>query len=83
MPNYDYFCESCRNEFTEQVTIANRDAPRACPECNKKECKRAVSVVKLSYSGFKSNLSRTSNGWNDVLKKVKGGSGRGNSINTK
>ena len=30
-----------------------------------------------------STLSKTSNGWNDVLQKVKSGSGRGNTIRTK
>lgn len=83
MPNYDYSCDECGHEFTENVPIAKRDEHQTCPKCKKKKTTRGVSAVKLSYSGFKSNLSRTSDGWNDVLKKVKKGSGRANSIKTK
>lgn len=60
-----------------------RDEARECPKCGKQKCKRGVSAVKLSYTGFKSMYSRTSSGWNDVLKKIKKGSGKGNSIRTK
>lgn len=83
MPNYDFTCQSCNHEFSEIVPIDNRDDPLTCPKCGKKKCKRGVSAVKVSYSGFKSMYSRTSNGWNDVLKKIKKGSGSGNTIRTK
>lgn len=83
MPNYDFNCESCGHEFTENVPIANRDDPRACPSCGKKNVKRGVSAVKVSYSGFKENVTRAGSGWNDVLNKVKKGSGRSNTIRTR
>lgn len=83
MPNYDFKCESCEHEFTENVPIANRDDVLPCPNCEKKKVKRSVSAVKVSYSGFKENTTRAGSGWNDVLNKVKKGSGRENSIRTR
>lgn len=83
MPNYDFKCQACEHEFTENVPIANRDDSFACPQCGKKKVKREVSAVKVSYSGFKENVTRAGSGWNDVLKKVKKASGRENSIRTR
>lgn len=83
MPNYDFVCESCEHEFTENVPIANRDDTRACPACGKDGVKRGVTAVKVSYSGFKENVTRAGSGWNDVLNKVKKTSGRRNSIKTR
>lgn len=83
MPNYDFSCDSCGHEFTENVPIDKRDNPRPCPECGKTNTKRGVSAVKVSYSGFKDNITRAGSGWNDVLKKVKKGSGRSNTIRTR
>lgn len=83
MPNYDFTCQECNHSFTEMVPIAERDEVRKCPSCGKKKVARDVSAVKLSYSGFKSNVTRAGAGWNEVLKKVKKGSGRDNSIHTR
>lgn len=83
MPNYDFTCQECEHEFTENVPIADRDAPRKCPNCGKKNVKRGVSAVQVSYSGFKDPISRAGNGWNDMLKKVKKASGKENSIRTR
>jgi hypothetical protein len=38
---------------------------------------------KLVSGSGKDNLSRAGSGWNDLLNRVKGGSGRGNTIKTK
>ena len=83
MPNYDFSCESCGHQYEENVPSAERDNPRSCPSCSKKKVKRGVSAVKVSYSGFKDNVTRAGSGWNDVLNKVKKGSGRSNTIRTR
>lgn len=83
MPNYDFTCQSCKHEFTANVPIAKRDDPVQCPECGKDKCNRAVTAVQVSYSGFKDMYTRSSSGWTDVLKRIKKGSGRGNTIRTK
>ena len=84
MPNYDYNCDSCGYEFTENVPIANRDDVCACPSCGSvNDVKRGVSAVKVSYSGFKDNITRAGSGWNDVLNKVKKKSGSINTIKTR
>ena len=83
MPNYDFHCESCGHEFEENVPLVERDEVRACPKCGKKQVKRGVSAVKLSYTGFKDPISRAGSGWNDVLKGVKKASGRKNTIRTR
>lgn len=82
MPNYDFSCQSCKFEFAENVLIANRDDERICPSCGKNKVKRGVSAVKVSYSGFKDHVTRAGSGWNDILNKVKKGSGRSNTIRT-
>ena len=66
--------------------MADRDKPTidACPSCHKVGAVfRGVTAVQLSYSGFKSTLSRAGDGWKEVQQKIKSGSGRGNSIRTK
>ena len=83
MPTYDFTCKDCGHEFEKNVPLDDRDKPVQCPECGKKKSIRAVSAVKLSYSGFKENVTRAGNGWNDVLRKVKKGSGRSNTIRTR
>jgi len=83
MPNYDFICQSCGHEFEQIVPFEDRDSPLKCPSCGKKKVSRGVSAVKMSYSSLKSNVSRAGSGWNDVLKKVKKGSGRSNTIRTR
>ena len=53
MPNYDYKCNSCKNEFEEFQSMS--DEPRAkCPKCGKK-AKRIFSPgtgIIFKGSGF-------------------------------
>lgn len=37
MPNYNYCCEFCEHEFTENLKISERNEPleKPCPECLK------------------------------------------------
>lgn len=83
MPNYDFNCPDCKHEFEENVPLADRDKPRACPKCGKKRVTRGVSAVKVNYGGFKDPITRAGSGWNDLLKRVKKGSARKNTIRTR
>ena len=42
-----------------------------------------ITAVPMSYSGTGSITSKTSDGFNDVLKRIKAGSGEGCTIDTK
>jgi putative FmdB family regulatory protein len=84
---YDYHCKSCDSAWEENRLISERDVPleTACPACNESGgVTRLLSAPPLSYSGggLKSNVTRAGSGWNDVLNKIKKGSGRKNSINS-
>lgn len=83
MPNYDFHCPDCNHEFEELVALADREKPRKCPKCGKKKVTRKVTAVKVNYGGFKDPLTRAGSGWNDLLTKVKKGSGRVNTIRTR
>jgi len=83
MPNYDFHCENCQHEYELIIPSEDRDKKQKCPACGKKKVTRGVSAVKINYGGFKENLGRAGNGWNDLLNKVKKGSARSNTIKTK
>lgn len=86
MPNYEYHCKECGDEFTELLLIENRDVPtlNQCPSCHKVGAVfRGVTAVQLSYSGVKDMYNRAGNGWKEMQQKIKRGSGRKNSIRTK
>lgn len=84
MPTYDYGCSECNNTFTQFLKISDRDIPTKlpCPSCGSLTVSKQLSMPPL-VTQVGSTLSRTSDGWNDVLNKVKKGSGRGNTIHTK
>lgn len=86
MPNYDYHCKECGHEFSEMVSIDNRDRPtiNECPLCHKVGAVfRGITAVQLSYSGFKSMYNRAGNGWKEVQQKIAKASGKGHTIRTK
>jgi putative FmdB family regulatory protein len=83
MPNYEFHCSSCGEIFDRIVTYGDRDQKTECPACQKVQGKRQVSAARVSYKGAKSDLARAGSGWNDVLKKVKGGSAQKNTIRTR
>lgn len=84
MPTYEFQCKSCNYEFTQILKIADRKIPceLPCPECGNENINSKISTPTL-VTHVGSVLSKTSNGWNDVLQKIKSGSGRGNTIHTK
>lgn len=64
MPVYDYRCQSCGKEFTEERSMEDAPLPCACPFCNKlskKIIKMAVPVV-FKGDGFYSTSKREGNG---------------------
>jgi len=84
MPTYDYICNECLYSYTKLLKISERNIPTEspCPECGALTISQKIGAPK-TVSQVGSTLSKTSNGWNDVLQKVKSGSGRGNTIRTK
>lgn len=58
MPTYDYDCSRC-GRFERLRTVAQRDAPLACPGCGT-DASRAVSAPALAMmDGAKRALIRT------------------------
>jgi len=83
---YDFQCEKCGEIWEETHGIQFRDTPTAlpCPKCNKLGfVKRIIGKLFISYDGNKTVLQRAGHEWNDVLKRVKKGSGKGCTIETR
>lgn len=83
MPNYEFHCSSCGEVFDRIVPYDDRDHKAECPACQKVQGTRQISAASVSYKGAKSDLTRAGSGWNDMLKKIKGGSGKKNTIRTR
>lgn len=83
MPNYDFCCSACSAEMTLLVPLVERDTFKKCPVCGKKKLVRQVSAASFVYDTVKKPLTRAGNGWSDVLKKIKSGSGKNNTIHHK
>lgn len=82
----DYQCESCGHEFTEMLMLAERDRPtqEPCPSCGKVGCVvRPIGAPAVSHRGVITPMQRAGTEWNDLLKKMKKGSGKGNQIRTR
>lgn len=84
MPTYDYNCNKCNFKFDRFLKISDRNIPTEspCPDCGSLAVSQRIGTPSL-VTQVGSTLSKTSDGWNDVLNKVKKGSGRGNTIHTK
>jgi hypothetical protein len=83
---YEFECEKCGHEWVENLALSKRNEPldSHCPNCKKvghtirKFSSNIVGDTKSSGA-----ISRCSDGFNDLLKNMKKGAGRGNTINTK
>lgn len=82
MAIYSYACRSCDHEFTEMLRMDDRKIPteNPCPSCGEKTVYQTIKGTPSIVSQVGGTLSKTSDGWKDVLKKVKSGSGRNNTI---
>lgn len=79
MPLYDYQCKGCGATQTLRKSIADRHEPESnpCTECGG-EIKMVVGAPKI-VSGVKGPQSAP-DGFKDVLRTIKKGSGKGNTI---
>lgn len=52
MPDYDFFCQSCKKPFTAHMSIKEHDARMAeCPVCNNtKDVQRVISHFNVQTS---------------------------------
>lgn len=84
---YTYRCDSCNEQWEDRHPMADRDVPttKECPHCNSEgTVKRIIDFApRVSYDGAKTVLQRAGSGWNDLLTKVKKGSGRHSNIETR
>jgi len=54
MPNYEYRCEACKEEFTVVMTLAQHDKGNViCPKCQSNNVVQSISI-------FTSKTSRKS-----------------------
>lgn len=79
MPMYEYACKDCQATMTLRKSIADRHEPtsNACQECGG-EITMVVCAPKI-VSGVKGPQSAP-DGFKDVLRTIKKGSGRENTI---
>lgn len=73
MPLYNYKCYACEHEFTDMLKMDDRKKPEgeACPNCNELgKVQQQITAPKI-VSGVGSLMSKTDNGWKEVLSKVK------------
>jgi len=84
MPTYSFHCSSCEYSFDKILRMDDRKNPESepCPECGNLNVKNIIGSPKI-VSSVGSILSKTDNGWNDVLKRIKSGSGRKNTVHVK
>jgi len=83
---YDYECLNCSHTWEETQGIQFRDEPVSlpCPNCNEKgSIRRVIGKLFISYAGSQTVLQRAGTNYNDLLTKIKKGSGRENSIETR
>lgn len=84
MPYYTYKCKECEHEFFEHQSINDREIPcgKPCPNCEKEGTVFKEFSHSMNYD-MVDPLKRAGSGWNDVLNKIKKGSGKDNSIRTR
>jgi len=82
MPLYNYKCTKCDHTFEQVHKMDDRKIPEnePCPACGAEGSIRQQIGTPGFISDSKSPLTRAGSGWKDVLKRVKSGSGRVNSI---
>jgi hypothetical protein len=82
---YKYLCSKCDHTWEEKLSIADRNNPLDLPCLNCKEKGRVTRVFEMPalVSTSPDILKKAGSGWNDVLKKIKKGSGSKNTIRTR
>lgn len=83
MAIYNYKCKECEHEFQEHLRMDDRKLPEEspCPECGKEDAVVLQIGAPKIVRDQGSILGKTSQGWKDLVKHIKKGSGKGNTIN--
>jgi len=78
MPSYDFSCTKCKKEWSDFLSISNREKPieSPCPHCNEKNCvqKNWMSTTFTIASDVTLNANKATGGrWNELMAKMKSG----------
>ena len=84
---YDYTCKACGHIWEESVPMSDRDVALSnpCPECKEtgQVHRGYFKVARISYDGAQTIAQRAGSGWNDTLLRIKEGSAKSNTIQTR
>lgn len=60
MPNYTFTCINCNTEFTDFLTVNERNKKIKCPRCKSKKTQRMISspYIKFEGSDWQTNVDR-------------------------
>ena len=74
MPIYEYTCTKCDHVHDDIRTVANRDEPIDCPECEHNECSR--NILNSVMAAVDTNLTpdkATGGQYSEMIDKMKHG----------
>ena len=73
MPIYEYSCADCGHEFTEVLTVSNRDKPLSepCPKCGANEVEKLVSATTMGVDMKVTPDSKTGGDWSRMMDRIK------------
>ncbi|QZI90525.1 hypothetical protein MYOV003v1_p0201 [Vibrio phage 207E48.1] len=77
MPMYDYQCGDCSHTFTSSRRISERKKPESepCPECGDNAVSMIIGSPRI-VGGVGDANGKVPQGFKDVLKNIKKGSGK-------
>ena len=79
---YNYKCKACTHEFERMLPMDDRKIPEGepCPSCGKEDTVVQQIGAPQIVSNSKSTLRQAGGDWNNLLTRIKKGSGSDNSI---
>lgn len=86
MAIYNYKCRKCDHEFSEMLKMDDRKKPtlEPCPSCNEQGDDETIVYQVIGtpkiVAGVGTNIGKSSQGWKDLLGRIKKGSGKENYI---
>ena len=83
MPNYDYYCSSCKHEFEINMKISERNVPteEPCPECSEGNVELQLATPTIG-DPWRFAGKRPDEGFRDRLREIKKHH-RGNTIDVR
>ncbi len=83
MPNYDYYCSSCKHEFEINMKISERNVPtqEPCPECSERDVELQLATPTIG-DPWRFAGKRPDEGFRDRLREIKKHH-RGNTIDVR